>query len=266
MIWIMTLHSRGQSKLADISNVKLGALQIQKIYAGNDLLFEIPAPDAIKPITTPRPAAGTYDSAQTVWLDVNEAGVTYYSIDGSEPSIQYIDGILLDGTTTLKYFTVDLAGNAEDVKTAVYTISSGWRYIRYQGFGDSASAATSRLVELQAIEGATNRLLNKTPISGEPVSAGAAIGAATDGNIVMTSGTYPLWWNGSGIPTLTYDLGAAYPIDTLKLWMFSTVNDPRQTKFKLLISKDNAEWFTVADKSLNTEVQPADGWAFVVSF
>ena len=40
-----------------------------------------------------------------------------------------------------------------------------WRYVRYIGHGDQ-TGVTSRLVEFQALQGATNRLLGKLPISG----------------------------------------------------------------------------------------------------
>jgi hypothetical protein len=149
-------------------------------------------------------------------------------------------------------------------KYNIALLDNTYRYVRYQGYGDQTNAATTRLVELQAMEGATNRLLGKVPISGEAVSSGGTIDKATDGSLSMASGAYPLWWMGAGIPTLTYDLGAAYPIDTLKLWMYSVDVDPRQTKFKLFVSKDNVNWTTVIDMSANTTVQPANGWAYTL--
>ena len=85
------------------------------------------------------------------------------------------------------------------------TIPAYPRYFRFIGYGDNVSAATTRLVELQVMYGATNLLLNKLPISGEAVSTGGTIDKVTDGDTTMAG--YPIWWNGAGIPTLTYDLG-----------------------------------------------------------
>ena len=58
--------------MAEIKNVKLGNTQVNKIYAGNDLVFEY-IPDTTAPITSIRPDATiTYTEAQTVYFDVNE--------------------------------------------------------------------------------------------------------------------------------------------------------------------------------------------------
>lgn len=271
----MTLHSKGELLVATIKDCKLGTTQVSKIYCGADLVFE-KVTDTTAPITTPRPLdtvnnpTNTYDSAQTVYLDVNEPSDTYYTLDGSTPttaSTLYTgDGILIDKTTTIKYFSVDTSGNTESVKTTTYTINvaTGWRYVRFIGHGDHTNTATTRLVELQALEGTTNRLLNKLPISGETPNAGAGVGASTDGVITHASGTYPIWWSGAGIPTLTYDMGATYPIDSLLNVQFSTVADPRQTRFILQVSNDNTNYTTVVDYSANTTVQPESGFTFAI--
>ncbi|MEH7114505.1 discoidin domain-containing protein [Neobacillus niacini] len=138
-----------------------------------------------------------------------------------------------------------------------------WRYVRFQGYGDNTTTGTTRLVEVQAWEGGTNRLLNKLPISGEPVSAGATIDKVTDGNVASVSGSFSIWWVGAGIPTLTWDLEALYPLTSLLCAMYSPSNDPRQTKFKLWVSKDNVAWTQIADYSNNTITQSSTtGFSF----
>lgn len=143
-----------------------------------------------------------------------------------------------------------------------------YRFVRFQGFGDNTNAATTRLVEIKAIETTTgtNLLLNKTPISGEAVSTGGTIAMATDGLINYTSGQYPIWWTASGIPTLTYDLLALKTLNTLNVWMYTATGDLRQTKFKLWVSKDNVDWSKlIVDYSTNTTTQdPTNGWSFTV--
>ncbi|MFC1615153.1 chitobiase/beta-hexosaminidase C-terminal domain-containing protein, partial [Patescibacteria group bacterium] len=81
--------------------------------------------DAIDPITTSDPLGATFTSTQTVTLTPNESATTYYTIDGSTPttgSTVYTTALTISADTTLKYFSVDTAGNTETVKTETYTI------------------------------------------------------------------------------------------------------------------------------------------------
>jgi len=82
--------------------------------------------DTTPPVTTASPGGGTYSGSVTVTLTVNEAATTYYTTDGSTPttsSLVYSGPITISSSTTLKFFSVDTAGNAETVKTEVYTIT-----------------------------------------------------------------------------------------------------------------------------------------------
>lgn len=269
--------------MLNLKNINLGTLQVDKMFIGTNLVFEKTPIDTTPPITSIRPydavnnPTNTYSSAQTVYLDTNEMADTYYTLDGGTPttaSAHYLGGgILIDSTKTIKYFSVDQSGNAETPKELTYTIQAVQeppaeapafpRYVRFQGFGDNASASTTRLVEFQVMHGATNLLLNKLPISGEPVDFGGTIDKVTDGDAVTMTG-YPIWWSGAGIPTLTYDLLDWYDISQIKVVGYSTAGDPRANKFKLFVSADNVAWFQVVDHSLNTTTQPAGGWTFTV--
>jgi hypothetical protein len=434
---------KGGYILADIKNIKLGNSQVNKIYVGENLSWIYETPDTTPPVTTPYPTSTvSYSAGREIYFEVNETCFTYYTLDGSPVttnSTLYEAPIVLNEDTTINYFSVDLAGNAETPKTVNYTITGGstavttispsstiqntipftvtltndqgatiyyklgttgtqqtysvpfpvsqdtagvydslilvtywstgetektitydttgaipgktvvttipgnyyvrvnwtptanttsynvyrstvpgtlgdmlvqyqpdvgyddgavdndvtyyytvksanyannidsdqvpatptgapvaptYRYVRYVGYGDNTST-TSRLVEIQALEGATNRLLNKVPGTYPAPNAGA-IGVATDGAKVQSSG-YPLWWSGAGIPDMYYDMGALYPIDTINVTGYSSAVDPRQTKFMVYVSKDASAWTLVQDYSLNTTPQPVTGFDFTVT-
>lgn len=82
--------------------------------------------DTTAPIVTPSVLGGTYSSAQTVTLSVNETATIYYTLDGSTPtesSPVYSTPLSIPNTTTLKYFAKDSAGNSSAVQTQTYTIT-----------------------------------------------------------------------------------------------------------------------------------------------
>jgi hypothetical protein len=172
----------------------------------------------------------------------------------------------LTGGTTY-YYTVQAGNYGRSTNSAQVSATptagpTGWRYVRYKGHGDQ-TGVTSRLVEIQALEGATNRLLNKTPLAGYETPNGGTIGIATNGEKVHAAG-YPLWWTAEGVPTLVYDMGAVYPIDTINVTGYSPVADPRTTQFIISVSKDNTTWTQVIDYTANATNQPEAGFNFTV--
>ena len=74
------------------------------------------------------PAAGTYNSAQTVTLSTTTSAATiYYTTDGSEPttsSTEYEEPITVNKTTTIKAIAVKEGMVNSEVATAVYTIKT----------------------------------------------------------------------------------------------------------------------------------------------
>ncbi|WP_079505626.1 extracellular catalytic domain type 1 short-chain-length polyhydroxyalkanoate depolymerase [Mesobacillus jeotgali] len=80
--------------------------------------------DSIAPQTAATPPGGTYGGAVTVELLANEPSTTYYTTDGSTPSTgssKYSSPLVISSNTTLKFFSVDAAGNKEAIKTETYT-------------------------------------------------------------------------------------------------------------------------------------------------
>ena len=88
------------------------------------------APDTTPPATTATPAGGLFNAAQLVTLSSDETATIYYTVDGStpttgSPSLANSGTINVSATTTLKFFGIDAAGNAEGpVHSQTYTIDS----------------------------------------------------------------------------------------------------------------------------------------------
>jgi hypothetical protein len=88
--------------------------------------------DTTPPTTNALPAGGAYNSTQAVTLtctDVSGFGCdkTYYTTDGTTPNTSspvYSSPINISVTTTLKFFSTDLASNSETVKTEIYTLDT----------------------------------------------------------------------------------------------------------------------------------------------
>ncbi len=88
------------------------------------------------PTTTASPDSGAFSGGLvTLTADSNTVGVsiqaTYYTTDGSTPteaSTSYTSAIQIDGTTTLKFFSVDEAGTTESVQTKIYSVAAGTAY------------------------------------------------------------------------------------------------------------------------------------------
>jgi len=111
------------------------------------MIYTIFAPDTTPPIITISPTQGTYTSSQVITLQANENSVIYYTKDGTTPttSSPVYDGsftISALGTTTVKYFGVDFAGNASTVQTTIYTLNLPVAiapvFSKTNGYSDSA--------------------------------------------------------------------------------------------------------------------------------
>ncbi|HEX2965225.1 MAG TPA: DUF1566 domain-containing protein [Syntrophorhabdaceae bacterium] len=131
-------------------NMLYGEMAVQsKAAAGHVLPVRagtvIVVTDTTAPVTTASPPGGTFANAQSVTLtcdDGAESGCEkiYYTLDGSAPTTSssvYSVPVTVSTTTTIRYFSTDLAGNTEDVKSQTYTITSVNPTVTVQ-FRDSA--------------------------------------------------------------------------------------------------------------------------------
>lgn len=100
---------------------------------GNTSNFAVFAPeepdDTTPPVSSASPAGGVYSGTQNVTLsatdDVDTAPTIFYTTDGSTPttdSTLYTSALTIATDTTLKFFALDAADNAEEVNTEVYNI------------------------------------------------------------------------------------------------------------------------------------------------
>jgi fibronectin type 3 domain-containing protein len=153
---------------------------------------------------------GTYQGAQTVTLTASEPGKIYYSLDGSEPTVEstvYSGPITISASASLKYFAVDVAGNASPVATAVYEIRYDAEDVAADkaalelGFGDGDSASSvTKYISLVVL--------------GEK---GSAISwASSDAATVSTSGivTRPANGEGDKVVTLTATIQKGAVVET----------------------------------------------------
>ena len=100
--------------------------------------------DMTKPITTPSKSGGTYFDSLSVALTASEATTVYYTLNGTTPTKQssvYGSPIALSRSTTVKYFSVDNAGNEEQVRTETYQLTHNLAVSRS---GTGAGTVTSQ--------------------------------------------------------------------------------------------------------------------------
>ena len=83
------------------------------------------------PVTVADPPGGAYVPPINVTLRAEESARTHYSLDGYDPDAEspiYFSGFTFTKPTTLKFFSMDSAGNMEKVQTHTYEFVSGvWR-------------------------------------------------------------------------------------------------------------------------------------------
>ena len=271
-------------------NVNLGSIAIQDAFLGTTPIKEIylgatliggGTPAAVTstrvPVTQFRTnpaswqgigAATSVDLAenQPLWIDVQEPFVgcrTYYTTDGSTPttaSALYTDALKFTKTTTLKVLTVSVFGVAAAVKTLtvnIPTAAAGWRYLKIEGYGatEAGQEVTTRLIEFEAWEGATNRMaaLANTAITWQTPNNSVAIATSTikDGVKGTTANTYPFWWTATPNANIVIDFGAQIPFTKLNYYGYSISGVQRNNRFRVLASNTNngTDWQTIWDNS-----------------
>ncbi len=109
-------------KISSLSTKILSGGRINAYKCLNTLLS-----DTIVPQVTDNPKGGTFSFSKTITLSISENGTIYYSLDGTIPlisSTKYTGPIIINSTTTLKFFAVDDAGNPSVIYNETYIIDT----------------------------------------------------------------------------------------------------------------------------------------------
>lgn len=180
---------------------------------GGDSTTPPPATDTTPPITVANPFGGTYGTAPTVTLTANEPASVYYTTDGSEPMVggastmsgpSPIANIIIGaGTTVLRFFAVDLAGNREtSIKTATYVVDlvsptvslvgpmpGPFGLLTTQSIAWQSDEAGDYVVEL----GGTGSLGTGTRIAAGAVAANVTVVQPIRGSQLSFTSETPIW-------------------------------------------------------------------------
>ncbi len=128
--WLATLYGADTPEAAfsyptDVDCDVFGNLYVADAF--NDAVYKMSLvmadPDTVPPVTTSNVTSVWQKGPVNVTLSATDASLsveaTYYSIDGSEPSVLYTGPfqITAEGTTQLQYYSVDTAENSELVKS-----------------------------------------------------------------------------------------------------------------------------------------------------
>ncbi len=202
----------------------------------------------------------------------NSLSYTVYrsTIQGQSGSIlagtQFMTGTTWTDTTvtggTTYYYMVQAGNYGQNNNsaqvTANPTAATAWRYLKINGYGTSTDT-TTRLIEFEAWDGATNRMLGPISLTYDAISTGSTdINTIKDGVKTIATNSYPIWWSAVPNTHLVIDLGAQYPLTKLSYYSYSKAGDQRQNRFKIYGSNTNngSDWLSLWDMSANTTPQP----------
>lgn len=176
--------------------------------------------DTAAPVTTTTPAAGEFINGVSVALTSSEPGTIRYTLDGSDPATSaaaatYNAPINITATTTVRYFSVDAAGNAEAAKSGTYTINSSTINASVTINGGAAITKTGTVNLAIAATG-----VNKMSFSNDGITYTVPETYASTKTWTVTAGdgaktVFVRLQNSTNNPVLTYDpVTAQITLDT----------------------------------------------------
>ena len=145
--------------------------------------------DTTPPVTTDDADGVWHKSNVTVTLTASDeesvVAATYYTIDGSEPTKDSANGNTFtlsgDGIYTIKYFSVDKAGNVESVKTASNNVKIDKMPPSTTDNADGQWHNGSVVVTLTAKDEGSGVAATYYTVDGREPSAGASVAISSDG-------------------------------------------------------------------------------------
>jgi hypothetical protein len=217
---------------------------------------------------------------------VLESGDVAYAA-GQSFTVTINNADLVTGENTINIYGLNEEGLWSDGVTSVVTKPT-YRYIRLDGFGEYNAGtpnATLRCVGLEVWSGGVDRLNGKVGTSEGGVDFASPAGYKTTGtNIVdwmtdhgatVPSATtnYAGYWDtltANGNAFIVFDLGAEYPIDSIKFWNQSASGAQKAPRFKIrgtnvrtnfgtggaLIGTEGVDYETIWDYSANQTLFP----------
>jgi len=118
--------------------------------SNNNRIRKILPSDTIAPVTTTSLVGGTYSSTQIITLSCNDGAgsgcaATYYCLGtGCTPTTPYSGAIPINNSTDLRFYSTDVAGNSEAVKTATYNVVPSYALtVSEAGTGSGTVTGTS---------------------------------------------------------------------------------------------------------------------------
>ena len=192
-----------------------------EIVRTESYIIRIAPVDSTPPATTATPVGGTYAAAQSVVLACDDGtgsgcDTTYYSLDGTDPttaSSVYAGAIPIADDTTLKFFSEDLAGNAESAQTEVYIVDTSPPTTIALPIGDTYDTAQDIALACDDGTGSGCASIFYTLDGSDPTTASSVyaspIAIAVDTTLKFFS--EDLAGNAEGIQTETYIIDTAPP-------------------------------------------------------
>ncbi|MFL5358128.1 chitobiase/beta-hexosaminidase C-terminal domain-containing protein, partial [Archangium sp.] len=199
-------------------------LATDKVGNASDVQTELYRLDDVAPTTTATPPGGPYADSQSVTLLCTDGAgsgcaATYYTLDGSTPtssSSTYSAPFTLTATTSLKFFSVDAAGNAEPVKTVTYVIDRDKPTVAAAPPGGTYRTAQSVTLTCSDTGGSTCASIHYTLDGSTPTLSSLTYSAPLT---IATSTTLKFLaadkvGNVSGVSTESYVLDTVAPVTT----------------------------------------------------
>ncbi|BDG05665.1 Ig-like domain-containing protein [Anaeromyxobacter oryzae] len=146
--------------------------------------------DATPPTTSATPLGKAFDAPQVVTLACADAGsgcaATYYTLDGSEPTTTspvYAGPIAVTSSATIRFFSVDAAGNAEAPQAQTYAIDT---------VAPTVVAVSPRDAQGDVTAGAVVRVTFSEPMDPATVAEAVTLtgpGGRVSGTVALDSGS-----------------------------------------------------------------------------